>query len=64
MMTEKVDRLLMQNDTDRDGKLGESELPSELRGQLQMWDANGDGSLDRLELEKMYRERSSDLGKQ
>lgn len=49
----------MQNDTDRNGMLVESELPEELRGQMQKWDANFDGSLDRMELDKMCQEQRS-----
>lgn len=47
---------LFQYDTDKDGKLTEMELPTKYKSLVATWDANGDGSLDFLEVQKLCQE--------
>ncbi|MEM9016130.1 MAG: hypothetical protein AAGC68_03890 [Verrucomicrobiota bacterium] len=44
-------------DTNKDGKLSESEVPAEMWGRLRNSDENADGVVSRKELDKVYKER-------
>ncbi|MFN9713166.1 MAG: EF-hand domain-containing protein [Planctomycetota bacterium] len=46
-------RMLEARDKDKDGKLSGDEIPEQMRPRLSMIDENGDGSIDKSELEKM-----------
>lgn len=46
-------RMLEARDKDKDGKLTGDEIPEQMLPRLNMIDANGDGSIDKSELEKM-----------
>jgi len=44
---------LMQFDKNGDGKVGRDELPEQMQGFFDRMDANGDGSIDKAEIEAM-----------
>jgi Ca2+-binding EF-hand superfamily protein len=46
-------RMLEARDQDKDGKLSSDEIPEQMRPRLNLIDENGDGSIDKSELEKM-----------
>lgn len=46
-------RMLEARDKDKDGKLTGDEIPEQMLPRLNMFDANGDGSIDKSELERM-----------
>ena len=46
---------LLERDADSDGKLSRDELPEQMLRRFDRIDANGDGFLDREELEAMPR---------
>jgi Ca2+-binding EF-hand superfamily protein len=46
-------RMLEARDKDKDGKLSGDEIPEQMLPRLNMLDTNGDGSIDKSELEKM-----------
>jgi Ca2+-binding EF-hand superfamily protein len=52
-----LDQLLRRADTDGDGKLSMEEAPPFLKRQFAKIDTNGDGFLDRAELEAWFRQR-------
>ncbi len=48
----EVDQFLKKYDKDKDGKIQQDELPARLSDEFDVLDRNGDGALDRQELEK------------
>ncbi|HEX6984405.1 MAG TPA: hypothetical protein VF170_03465, partial [Planctomycetaceae bacterium] len=46
---------MMENDANKDGKLTEDELPERMRGMFGRIDENGDGAIDKAEIEAMAR---------
>lgn len=46
-------RMLETRDTNKDGKLSGDEIPEQMRPRLSMIDENGDGSIDKAEIERM-----------
>jgi Ca2+-binding EF-hand superfamily protein len=59
-----VDRM-MEMDTNKDGKLSGDEIPERMQGFLDRIDLNGDGAIDKKEMEEMQnrmQERFGDRG--
>ena len=46
---------LMQRDTNGDGKLGRDEFPERMSGRFDDMDSNGDGLVDKAEIEAMMK---------
>ena len=56
---ERVDHLLEEWDTNKDGRLGKDEAPERMLAQFNVIDANHDGYLDRAELVAWFRAQAS-----
>lgn len=52
-----IDRLLSENDKNKDGKLTADELPERMKRLAERADANNDGAVDKAELEKVMSRR-------
>lgn len=52
---ERVTRLIEENDADKDGLLKGDEIPERMRNNVERFDTNGDGALDKAELEAGFR---------
>jgi Ca2+-binding EF-hand superfamily protein len=48
-------RMFENRDENKDGKLSGEEIPPQMRERLSMIDENGDGAIDKAEMEKSMR---------
>ena len=54
----------MQLDADGDGKVSKSEAPEQMRSRFDMLDGNGDGFIDRAEVDALMRRFQGGAGGQ
>jgi hypothetical protein len=57
-----VDRIFQRMDANQDGKIAKDELPAEQASRLSAADSNGDGAIDRAELQQSIQQRAQSMG--
>lgn len=60
---ERVDHMLEEWDTNKDGKIAKDEAPERMAEQWSKYDLNGDGFLDKAELTTMFANMGNTMGR-